>query len=216
MMGYLQTSTNNPYGHRPWATKLYQGFEDYGFLKQPQNTIIRGDQTMRPDIYKPPELKPAGMSGITRRRRGGLGIIMAPVSYGVPASMLRMATPTNGSGPARYPVQAIGPAPAIFPIYPPSIVPPVATVVGSSPQGVVYALPGQTAVPGSPYMPPAPGELTLPAPAPAATTPAADAWTSFTNWLTAQTYVSGLPNGAILAVGAVLLFSMSQKKGGRF
>lgn len=85
MSRYLQTSTGNPYGHRPWATRLYTGFENYAFLKQPQNTIIREDVNMRPEIYRPPELK-AGLGDATlvggsgrilrRGRRGTLGAVM--------------------------------------------------------------------------------------------------------------------------------------------
>jgi hypothetical protein len=205
MSRYLQTSTNNPYGHRPWATRIYTGFENYGFLKQPQNTILREDLNMRPEIYKPPEAKPRGMGGMIRRRT--LGFIMSPPARypGVravgplPVNFLRMAPPQNGT-----------PIPAPSVIYPPSIVPPVATIVSSSPDGVVYALPGSTVVPGSPYMPPAPGELTVPSPAPAAAT-------SFSDWFNAQTYVSGLPNGylAIGAVAIVFLFTQAGKKGRR-
>jgi hypothetical protein len=83
-VSYLQTSTNNPYGHRPWATRLYTTFDDFAYLKQPQNLVIKGDQAMRPEIYRPPEMAGLGAvvtgSGrvIRRARRGmrGLGAII--------------------------------------------------------------------------------------------------------------------------------------------
>jgi len=79
MSRYLQTSTGNPYGHRPWATRLYTGFENYGFLKQPQNTIIREDVNMRPEIYRPPEMKAAaGLGSVTLV--GGSGRILRRAS----------------------------------------------------------------------------------------------------------------------------------------
>lgn len=110
MSRYLQTSTANPYGHRPWATALYTGFENYAFLKQPQNAIIREDVNMRPEIYRPPELKKpaAGLGNVTvvtgsgrivrRARRGTLGA-MDPVfdsifRRGLPPRMVAPANPT--------------------------------------------------------------------------------------------------------------------------
>lgn len=146
MSRYLQTSTSNPYGHRPWATRLYTGFENYGFLKQPQNTILRGDPAMRPEIYKPPELKPDGLGDVTivggsgkilrRGRQRTLGLILAnggstllrspivPV-YERPAPIVYMRPPAPTPIAAPLPIRALPTPPAPIPITPIPIVKPL-------------------------------------------------------------------------------------------
>lgn len=94
MSQYLQTSTGNPYGHRPWQTRLYTGFEDFGFLKQPQNTILREDFSIRPRIYKPPEM--AGLGNVTLVT--GAGRIFKPSRKGGSNTSSRM----HGLGVAMY------------------------------------------------------------------------------------------------------------------
>ncbi len=132
MSRYLQTSTANPYGHRPWATAIYTGFENYAFLKQPQNTIIREDVNMRPEIYRPPELKkPAGLGNVTvvtgsgrvvrRARRTTLGA-MSPVfdsifQRGLPPRVAPPVSQLVRAGAFTYPPPVFpGPMPVFQPI----------------------------------------------------------------------------------------------------
>ena len=125
MGGYLQTSTANPYGRRPWATSLYTGFENYAFLKQPQNTIIRGDVNMRPDIYRPPEMKPglgsmtlvSGSGRVMRRSRArGLGLIaIANVGDGPASQLMRSGGFTYGDG-STAPVPIFRAVPTLPPV----------------------------------------------------------------------------------------------------
>lgn len=130
MSKYLQTSTANPYGHRPWATRIYTGFESYAFLKQPQNAIIREDVNMRPEIYRPPEMKSAATLGdmtivggsgriLRRARRSrGLGLIPAMVdrSMMMPRSNIIVRGPISNGGPVLPgPMPVWSPAPpAVF------------------------------------------------------------------------------------------------------
>lgn len=243
-MAYFQSSTNNPYGHRPWQTRLYTSFANYSYLKQPQNTILRGDQTMRPEIYKPPELPAAGVGAFTivtgsgrviaraRRRHQLLGAV--PVYYGYPASqMIRVGPifdggfPQPGPMPVRFPPIPTGsppvvprPLPAPQPIapimLPPTIVPPVPTPVASAPDGTVWMLPGTPVTPGSPLMPAPPAELQAPGVAPGTTTTVATtpAPGSFMDWFTSQTLISGIPNG-YLAAGTVFAIYFMGKRGRR-
>jgi hypothetical protein len=109
MMGiYLQSSTANPYGHRPWATRLYTSFDDFSYLKQPQNLVLKGNLEMRPEIYRPPEMQGLGdffvfgsgrMMRSRRRSLRGLGMIgpipiwrppgVAPIVVGVMSNGVR-------------------------------------------------------------------------------------------------------------------------------
>jgi len=182
---YLQTSTNNPYGHRPWQTRLDTGFDNFSYLKQPQNTILREDLTMRPEIYKPPELNPNGLGAVTvvtgsgrvvsrgRRRRQLLGAIPAMVDggFGFP-SVRPIARPIYLGPPMPAPAQTFTPpfvpAPLPSPIYGctatlnapcqpfgPPIYPP--TIVPPVPTPVASG-PGGTvwALPGTPATPGSP------------------------------------------------------------
>lgn len=173
MSRYLQTSTNNPYGRRPWATRLYTGFEDYGFLKQPQNTILREDLSMRPEIYRPPEMKPAnGLGDVTivggsgrilrrARRRGvaGLGMLMA----------------RDGSGPVsafdflyRQPRIA---APIAAPNYVPPMAAPISQVRILGPMSPTTSMPPPILPPSLPPITILPPSLMPPVPRPVATGP---------------------------------------------
>jgi hypothetical protein len=245
---YLQTSTANPYGHRPWATRLYTGFEDYGFLKQPQNLILREDLSMRPELYKPPELKSEGLGDVTivggsgkilrRGRRRTLGAIMprstmilaredywgtSPISY--PPRPLPVP-PVRTLPPVMRPPTLVPSGPPPIKILPPSMVPPPPRPVSSGPGGTVYALPGDATTPGSPFAPPAAGQLPIPAgavpvslpaapasAAPVADTSAAPATRTFSEWFNAADYFASVPNGylAIAATGALYLFSRKKK-----
>lgn len=241
-MSYLQTSTENPYGHRPWQTRLYTGFANYSYLKQPQNSIVRGDSTMRPEIYKPPELPPPGVGAVTvvtgsgrviaraRRRRQLLGAL--PTYSGLPVSqMIRIGPIVDGGPPMpgppavfRYPYPTGSPptVPAPLPspvpinpiMYPPTIVPPVPTPVVSAPDGTVWMLPGTPATPGSPYMPAPPSQLQAPGVAPGTTAAVPTTPGSFMDWFTSQTLISGIPNG-YLAAGAVFAIYFMGKRRGR-
>jgi len=222
---YLQTSTANPYGHRPWATSLYTGFENYAFLKQPQNTIIRGDVNMRPDIYRPPEMKASaglgdltivGGSGKVLGRARGLGMVRPMMILDGPSSeMVRAGVFTYGTPPPPRPPVVMPPPPVILP---PSLVPPVPQLVSSSPDGIVYALPGNATTPGSPFAAPPQSQL-LPGAVPldvnsaaaavAAATPAPTS--SFSDWFNSATLVSSIPNG-YLAIGGVLAIYLFSKK----
>lgn len=228
---YAQTSTANPYGHRPWATSLYTNFENYAFLKQPQNAILREDLTMRPEIYRPPEMKLGDMtlvggSGriLRRGRHRGLGFLMSPTNrmfMSPPASyMIRMAPPQNGAPPIRAygwgatpigpgplpykPPVAIGPAPYIPPtILPPSMVPPPVA------QGAALPI-------GSPLPPPTPS----PAPSPVSPTAAPTAagisqWLS--NLFSTSTWIAGIPDGyvALGVIGGIFLLSRDKETKGR-
>lgn len=230
---YLQTSTANPYGHRPWATRLYTSFDDYSYLKQPQNLILRENQDMRPEIYAPPDLRGMGaivVSGSGRvlgrsRRRGmrGLGIVYAdgfanfptpyhgPVFPGPmpvrPMPPIIVVGPVT-SGPSSAPTPVLPP-----PVLPPTIVPPVPSPVTSGPGGTVYALPGDASTPGSPFTPAPPSELgpgtptTLPAGAAAAsTTPPFD----FSGWFNSETIIAGWPNGYVAIAGAGVLWLLTR------
>lgn len=175
-MPYLQTSTANPYGHRPWQTRLYTGFADYSYLKQPQNTILRGDQSMRPEIYKPPELPPPGVGAVTvvtgsgrvisrgRRRRHMLGVI--PELY-----------PVDGVRPIGSPILVRGPVSFLGPPTP-------APAPAQNFPGVYYGYPGQTP-PVSPtplpspvpvYPPMLPPTIVPPVPTPVASSPDGTVW----------------------------------------
>lgn len=231
MSTYLQTSTANPYGHRPWATRLYTTFDDFAFLKQPQNTILRGNQAMRPEIYKPPEMAGLGAVVVTgsgrvvgRMRRRGLGAIIQadpnelafPYVPRVPSSQMIVRGPISTGPVLPGPMPVYMPPNPPTPIFPPSIVPPVPVPVASGPAGTVYALPGSPAPPGSPYTPPAPGELPAPGvPVSAGTTVAAPASTSaLSDWFSAQTLISGIPNGYV-AIGVAGALYFISKRGRR-
>jgi hypothetical protein len=233
---YLQTSTNNPYGHRPWQTRLDTGFDNFSYLKQPQNTILREDLTMRPEIYKPPELNPNGLGSVTvvtgsgrvvsrgRRRRQLLGALPAMVDggFGFP-SVRPIARPIFLGPPMPGPAQTFtppfAPTPLPYPvpvspvIYPPTIVPPVPTPVAGGPGGTVWALPGTPATPGSPYMPATPAELPAPGIAPGAT--AAVSGGSFMDWFNSSTWFAGIPNGYVAIGAAGALWLVMRKRGGR-
>lgn len=229
MSQYLQTSTANPYGHRPWATRLYTGFENYSFLKQPQNTIIREDVNMRPEIYRPPEMKPAAALGdmtivggsgrILRRararRRGTLGLLPAMQDFYGARSNIVMRGPMTYTPP--------GSVPPPIRILPPPIVPPVPQIVYAGPGGNVYALPGNASTPGSPFAPAPASELPLPAGAIQLTTPAAAAaatdaaatpapTSSFSAWFNSQDYIAGVANGYVAIGGALAVYLFTKKK----
>jgi hypothetical protein len=225
---YLQSSTANPYGHRPWATRLYTGFENYSFLKQPQNTILREDPAMRPELYKPPELK-SGLGDVTivggsgkilrrARRRKTLGAL--PMMYdGARSQMIVRGPFTNGGAvslqPTTLPPPIIWNPPAPLTILPPSMVPPPPQLVSSGPDGTIYALPGNATTPGSPFMAPAPGELPTPAGSvPVTTAPAAATapTRSFSDWFNATDYVASVPNGYLALGGVAVLYFFSRKK----
>lgn len=233
---YLQTSTNNPYGHRPWQTRLDTGFDNFSYLKQPQNTILREDPTMRPEIYKPPELNLSGLGATVtvvsgsgrvisrgRRRRQLLGAIAMVngggiVKYPGPGSVHPIYLGPPMPGPAQtYPPFVPTPLPYPVPIspvvYPPTIVPPVPTPVAGGPAGTVWALPGTPATPGSPYMPATPGELPAPGIAPGAT--AAVSSGSFMDWFNSSTWFAGIPNGYVAIGAAGALWLVMRKRGGR-
>lgn len=228
MSQYLQSSTKNPYGHRPWATRLYTGFENYGFLKQPQNSILREDLTMRPELYKPPELK-SGLGDVTivggsgkilrrARRRKTLGAL--PAMYdgvGARSQMIVKGPYTNGAATlmpiSKEPLVWNPPAPLT--ILPPSIVPPPPQLVSSGPGGTVYALPGNATTPGSPFAPPAPGELPTPAgsvPVTTAPTAATVPTRSFSDWFQATDYVASVPNGYLALGGVAVVYFLARKK----
>jgi len=230
MSQYLQTSTSNPYGRRPWQTRLYTGFEEFGFLKQPQNTILREDFSIRPRIYRPPEM--AGLGHMTivggsgkilrqyPRRARGLGLIasdgsaldiifrrglppLAPVA--APVSQLRVVGPVVSAPPRMQ-------------ILPPSLMPPVPSVVASGPGGTIYALPGDATAPGSPFAPPPAGQLfptgSVPVSADAAASAASAAPPSaLADWFNSSTWLSGVPNGyvAIGIAGAIFLFAKKKR-----
>jgi hypothetical protein len=221
---YLQTSTANPYGHRPWATALYTGFEDYAFLKQPQNRIIREDVNMRPEIYRPPEMKSAAALGdctlvggsgkilhrARARRRGTLGMI----------SPIQMSNGGTRPLPLPGPLPVWRP-PSVIKILPPGIVPPVPQPIYAGPGGTIYVLPGNATTPGSPFAPADPSQLqpgaipitTAPAAAAAADAAATPAPTSsFSNWFNAQDYVGGIPNGYVALGGAFVVYLFTKKK----
>ncbi len=234
MSQYLQTSTANPYGRRPWATRLYTGFDNFGFLKQPQNTIIREDVNMRPEIYRPPEMKKPkpGLSGvmlvggsgrILRRRSSGLGLI---ANGGGSFTMLpaRSISVAPTSQMIRGPIISTGgPMPVWTPptILPPPIVPPVPQAIFSGPGGTIYALPGNASTPGSPFAPPDASQLapvsavpiSSAAAAAAATDAAATSPTSaFSDWFnTPSSYFGGVPNGYVALGGAAALYLFSRK-----
>jgi hypothetical protein len=131
---YLQTSTANPYGHRPWVTRLYTTFDDYSYLKQPQNTILRENLDMRPEIYRPPDMRGLGavlvtgsgrVLGQTRRRTmRGLGIVpefstgwqrpMPPIIVRGPFVSADGTAPPM-PGPAQTFVPPSPPTPIVFP-----------------------------------------------------------------------------------------------------
>lgn len=226
MSSYLQTSTSNPYGHRPWATALYTGFENYAFLKQPQNTILRGDPNMRPDIYKPPEMK-SGLGAVTivggsgkvlsRSRRRGLGLVTPILVGDGPASQM-MRSGIFSTAPVYRPAPiSVAPMPKPITILPPSIVPPVPQPVYSGPGGTVYALPGDATTPGSPFAPPPQSQLLpeavplTPATAAAAVTPPPTT-SSFSDWFNSATLVSSIPNGYLAIGGALAIYLFSKKK----
>jgi hypothetical protein len=208
MSRYLQTSTDNPYGHRPWATRLATGFENYAFLKQPQNTIIREDVNMRPEIYRPPELKrPApGLGAYPRRRMRGMGI--AAVSDMIPVC------PLNGSM-CNFRFQ-LPPTSVLPTILPPSMVPPVPQPIYAGPGGTVYALPGDATTPGSPFAPAtnplASGTVAAPSSAAAVAAAAATPPSSFSTWFNSQDYIAGVSNGYVALGGAVLVFMLAKKR----
>lgn len=235
-MPYQQTTTANPYGFRPWRTRLYTTFDDFSFLKQPQNTILRGDQTMRPEIYKPPEMRGLGEILVTgsgrvvsgrRRSLRGLGAIAYPNYFStmlprvfppMPGPMPVLRSPIIVRGPISTapnpPVYQLppNPPPPVPTILPPSIVPPPPTIVSSSPDGTVYSLPGAAGVPGSPFPPPAPGELPAPgAPVTSSTTVATGG--SLADWFNSQTWIAGIPNGYLAIAGVGALYFLSKRRG---
>lgn len=263
-MPYQQTTTANPYGFRPWRTRLYTTFDDFSFLKQPQNTILRGDQTMRPEIYKPPEMKGLGdvlVTGSGRMLRGrrrslrGLGVIInsdpfspsypvvpklfstmlprvfgptapisspiivrGPISSGpvmpgpMPVAPLRFVD-CNGY-PSAFPGSCAPPPPPPPAILPPSIVPPPPTIVTSSPDGVVYSLPGAAGVPGSPFPPPSSSELPAPG-SPVNASSTVSTGGSLADWFNSQTWIAGIPNGYVALGGAAALYLLARKQGRR-
>jgi len=211
---YLQTSTANPYGHRPWATRLYTTFDDFAYLKQPQNTILREPAAMKPQIYKPPELAGLGAVVTGRRRRGMLGAMPAAIDS------VFFRRPMPGPMPVRAfplpiyatmpPVVPQTPAPTLPPapftpwtVLPPTLVPPVPTPVASGPAGTIFSLPGTVPDPGSPF------DQTA-APAPPSAAPAASA---LADWFNAQTWVAGIPNGYVALGAAAALYFMAKKRG---
>jgi hypothetical protein len=237
---YLQTSTANPYGHRPWVTRLYTGFENYAFLKQPQNRIIREDVNMRPEIYRPPEMKPesalgavtvVSSSGRVLQRRRTLGMLRPLFNGNGGGSVMpgpaRTAAPPPGCAYSYGTLVCGGASPSSPPpppvILPPSMVPPVPQPIVSGPGGTIYALPGDATTPGSPFAPPGAyeylpaGGIPLPtsAAAAAATTaaaiPAAAPTSAFSDWFNAQDYIAGIPNGYV-GLGVVLAVYMFSKR----
>lgn len=175
MSVYLQTSTGNPYGRRPWATRLYTGFEDFGFLKQPQNTILREDLSMRPEIYRPPEMKPAnglgnvtlvgGSGKILRRARkpngiSGLGVAMYDGMNPIFDSVFRRGLPPRVvAAPVAAPapiVRAPIAAPPVSQIrYAPLPIQSVGPIVSTAPPIYRPPVPPITILPPS-LMPPVP------------------------------------------------------------
>lgn len=229
MSRYLQTSTENPYGHRPWATRLYTGFENFAFAKQPQNAIIREDVNMRPEIYRPPEMKPGlgevtivGGSGriLRRARRRTLGAVTVPTFWQriFPSSVSPIVRPIStgpvlpGPMPVWYPAPP-RPMPISITILPPPLVPPVPQPIASGPGGTIVALPGSAPAPGSPFAPSQllPGAVPISAAAAdAASTPTAS---SLSDWFNAQTWIAGIPNGYVaIGVGGVVLYMISKGK----
>lgn len=237
-MPYQQTSTANPYGFRPWTTRLYTTIDDFSFLKQPQNTILREPAAMKPTIYKPPEMRGLGavlVTGSGRVLRGrhrslrGLGaIIMSDpfagnfpnCEYGQTCALPRARSPIAIVGPISTGPVLPGPMPVANPpviqlppgtvptILPPSSVPPPPTLVSSSPDGTVYSLPGSAGVPGTPFPPPSAAELP---PAPAA----APSTGSISDWLSSSTIISGYSNLTVVGVGGVIAFLAFGRKGRR-
>lgn len=234
-MPYQQTTTANPYGFRPWRTRLYTTFDDFSFLKQPQNTIIREPVAMKPQIYKPPEMKGLGDVLVTgsgrvvrgrRRSLRGLGVIinadpseLAFPRYSYPISPIIMRGPisTGPVMPGPMPVlqlppnpPAWNPPPPVPVILPPGIVPPPPTVVSKMPGGTVYSLPGAAGVPGSPFPPPSPSELPAPgAPITPDTTVATGG--SLAEWFNSQTWISGIPNGFVALGGVAALWYLGKR-----
>jgi hypothetical protein len=114
-MSYLQTSTANPYGHRPWQTSLYTTFGDFGWLKQPQNLVVREPAGIRPTIRKPPERPMLGALTLV----SGSGRVLGRVNLGLDlttaegqrfAALYRM---TGGSLPTPTPA----PTPIVRSVY---------------------------------------------------------------------------------------------------
>jgi hypothetical protein len=242
-VSYLQTSTANPYGHRPWSTRLYTSFDDFAYLKQPQNRILREPAEMQPRIYKPPEMAGLGdcpttvlvtgagrVCGVRRRpgRGRGLGALTAApartqIFYGPPSVRPISRGPIiyDGGPIFSYPIPGAppaypfpGPMPVAPPvILPPPIVPPPPTPVASGPDGTVWALPGTPATPGSPYMPAPPGQLPAPGTPITPDMTAAVPGPTFTDWFQSSTWIPGLRNGYV-AIGAIAAFYfMGQKRG---
>jgi len=207
MSRYLQASTLNPAGHRPWKTALYTGFEDYAFLKQPQNTIVREAPSLRPEIYRPPEMKQSpGLGAVTLVTGSGRVLRRRPRTLGA------MMFVTGGGPQISSPILYRGPMTYIPPtILPPPSVPPVPTAVSSAPGGTIFALPGDATTPDSPFTPPSPAELGVPQPPPAPA--AAPAASSLSAWFNSSTWISGVPNGyvALGIAGAIFLFGKKRR-----
>lgn len=184
---FVRTTTANPYGHRPWQTRLYTTFEKYAWLKQPQNWILREPRAMQPRIYKPPEMSGMGMTIYPARDGWNFGL---PDARPLPYSPV--------------------PAPKPPTILPPTSVPvPARTVV--TPAGTINIyLPGAPGAAGTPFPPAAPAESGVPA----ASSPAAGA--SLTDWFKGETQIAGMniPNWGIVAAAAGAAFFFS-RKGGR-
>lgn len=225
MSQYVKSSTENPYGSRPWLTSLYTGFENYAFLKQPQNTITRESQSVKPRIYAPPEMK-KGLSGVTLvggsgrvlRRARSLGAVeMISAGYNVPRPVAQPVYST----PRTFFVPPPPPPPVYFaqPIY----VPPVTSSPAVPAPAPVTA--PVVAPPPSALNPPAPAPIMLPAPvsvdagapAPAAAAaPSSDSGasptSSFMDWFNSATLISSIPNGYLLIGGGLVLFMFGKKR----
>jgi len=197
MARYVQSSTENPYGHKPWQTSLYTTFGDFAWLKQPQNAINREPAGIAPRIRKPPELAGMTVVGGSGRILGTLGLDMTAQEAGI----WRMA---GGRPIAPIRAVAMDSAPIVAPT-------PVATSAG----GVSTYLPGATGPAGSPF---AAAAATTPPPAIAAPVPAAAAAPSLVDqvqaWLSGSMF-AGIPN-YWLALGAGVLLLGSNAKKGRF
>jgi hypothetical protein len=186
MAQYLQASTENPYGHRPWATRLYTGFDDFAYIKHPQNTVTREDPSLRPEIVAPPEFAMLGaetfvVNAAGRQmspRRRGLGMLPAQLvrsvgtGYTFPAPVATHQAPivemSTSILQTSTPIAAVGQ--------------PVAAA----------ALPQTTPTPAA---------------AAASSTDASSYVATAEAWLTQQTILPGYPNWYFAAAaGAALLF----------
>ncbi len=225
-MPYVQSSTENPFGHTPWQTALYTTFGDFAWLKQPQNAVVREPADIAPRIRKPPELAAKQLGGVTIVGGSGrvLGTLGSQMRLGLDmtasearfAGIWRMAG--GGRTPPIAPIRVAGlDSSQMIPLDGgrAGLVTPVTTASGA----VSTYTPGAPGAAGSPFSAAAVAQGTqanLWAIPPAGVdTSAPGLLDQVKAWLSGS-MVAGIPNYWLAIGGGLLLAARSAKKGGRF